>query len=78
VSGVYLTLPIIDKAVTLVPVMGLSVSIPGVWIVLIGTQLPLAIFLLVYAAARLPRSLIDTARIDDATAFRHTGGSSFP
>jgi alpha-glucoside transport system permease protein len=70
VSGVHLTLPIIDKTVTLVPVMGLTGSIPGVWIVLIGTHLPFAIFLLVYATARVPRSLIDTARIDGATAFQ--------
>jgi alpha-glucoside transport system permease protein len=70
VSGVHLTLPIIDKTVTLVPVMGLTGSIPGVWIVLIGTHLPFAIFLLVYATARVPRSLIDTARIDGATGFQ--------
>jgi alpha-glucoside transport system permease protein len=70
VSGVHLTLPIINKTVTLVPVMGLAGSIPGVWIVLIGTQLSFAIFLLVYATAQVPRSLIDTARLDGATAFQ--------
>jgi alpha-glucoside transport system permease protein len=69
VSGVHLTLPVIDKTATVVPVMGLVGSIPGVWIVLVGTQLPFAIFLLVYATAQVPRSLIDSARMDGATAF---------
>jgi len=69
-SGVHLTLPVIDKTMTLVPVMGLASSIPGVWLVHIGTQLPFAIFLLVYATARVPRSLIDTARLDGATAIQ--------
>lgn len=67
VAGVHLTLPIIDKTVTLVPVLGLAGSIPGVWIIHVGTQLPFAIFLLVFAAARVPRSLIDAARLDGAS-----------
>jgi alpha-glucoside transport system permease protein len=67
VSGVHLTLPIIDKTVTLLPQMGLAGSIPGVWITHIGSQLPFSIFLLVFAIARVPRSLIDTARMDGAS-----------
>ena len=67
VSGVQLTLPLIDKTVTLLPVLGLAGSIPGVWIIHIGSQLPFSIFLLVFAVARVPRSLIDTARMDGAS-----------
>ncbi len=70
VSGVHLTLPLIDKTVTLVPVMGLAGSIAGVWIIHVGTQLPFSIFLLVFAVARVPRSLIETARIDGASELR--------
>lgn len=67
VDGVHLTLPLIDKTVTLVPDIGLAGSLPGVWIVHVGTQLPFAIFLLVFAVARVPRSLIDSARLDGAS-----------
>jgi len=67
VTGVHLSLPLIDKTVTLVPVLGLAGSIPGVWIIHVGSQAPFAIFLLVFAVARVPRSLIDTARIDGAS-----------
>jgi alpha-glucoside transport system permease protein len=70
VSGVHLTVPFIDKTVTLVPVMGLAGSIPGVWIIHIGSQLPFSIFLLVFAVARVPKSLIETARIDGASDLR--------
>jgi len=65
--GVHLTLPLLDKTVTLLPEMGLSGSIPGVWITHVGSHLPFAIFLLVFAVARVPRSLVDTARIDGAS-----------
>ncbi|MEA3511050.1 MAG: carbohydrate ABC transporter permease [Actinomycetota bacterium] len=67
VSGVHWTLPLIDKSVTLLPATGLAGSIPGVWIIHIGSQLPFSIFLLVFAVARVPRSLIDTARVDGAS-----------
>ncbi len=67
VAGVHLTLPFIDKTVTLVPALGLAGSIPGVWSIHVGTQLPFAVLLLVFAAARVPRSLIDAARLDGAS-----------
>jgi alpha-glucoside transport system permease protein len=66
-TGVHLTVPFIDKTATLLPVIGLAGSIPGVWIIHIASQLPFAIFLLAFATARVPRSLIDSARIDGAT-----------
>ncbi len=69
-TGAHFTVPLIDKTVTLVPVLGLAGSIPGVWIIHVGTQLPFAIFLLVFAAARVPRSLIDAARLDGASDAR--------
>ena len=67
VVGVHLTLPFIDKTVTLVPALGLAGSIPGVWSIHVGTQLPFAVLLLIFAAARVPRSLIDAARLDGAS-----------
>lgn len=66
VSGVHLTLPIIDKTVTLLPQMGLAGSLTGVWVTHVGTQLPFCIFLLVFAVARVPQSLIDSARVEGA------------
>ncbi len=66
-TGVHLALPIIDKTVTVVPVVGLAGSIPGVWIVHIGSQLPFSIFLLVFATARPPGSLVESARLDGAS-----------
>lgn len=65
--GAHLTLPVLDKTVTLVPELGLSGSIPGVWITHIGSHLPFSIFLLVAAVARIPRSLVDSARVDGAS-----------
>ena len=66
-SGVHLTLPVLDKTVTLIPVLGLAGSIPGAWIVHVGAHLPFSIFLLTFAFARVPRSLIDSARLDGAS-----------
>lgn len=65
--GAHLTIPLLDKTVTLFPDLGLSGSIPAVWITHVGTHLPFAIFLLVFAVARVPRSLIHSARLDGAS-----------
>jgi alpha-glucoside transport system permease protein len=66
-SGAHLTVPAIDKTVTLFPDLNLAVTLPAVWLTHIGAALPFSIFLLVYAMARLPRSLIDSARVDGAS-----------
>ena len=65
--GVHLTLPILDKTVTLIPEVGLAGTIPGTWIVHVGAHLPFSIFLLTFAIARVPTSLIDSARLDGAS-----------
>lgn len=73
-TGVHFTVPLIDKTATVVPVMGLAGSIPGDWIIHIGSQLPFAIFLLVFATAHVPRSLVDSAHLDGAShaqIYRH-------
>ena len=66
-GGAHLTLPIIDKTVTLFPDVGLAGTLPAVWLTHVAAALPFSVFLLTYAMARLPRSLIDTAHVDGAS-----------
>ncbi len=66
-TGAHLTLPIIDKTVTLFPDVGLAGTLPAVWLTHIGAALPFSVFLLTYAMARLPRSLVDNAHVDGAS-----------
>ena len=65
--GVHLTVPIIDRTATLFPDVGLAGTLPAVWLTHIGAALPFSVFLLVYAMARLPRSLVDSALADGAS-----------
>lgn len=66
-SGVHFTVPLIGKTMTVVPEMGLAGSTVGVWIIHVGTHLPFVIFLLVAAIGHIPRSLVDSARLDGAS-----------
>lgn len=66
-SGVHLTVPVVQKTVTLFPDLNLAGTLPAVWLTHIGSTLPFSIFLLVFAMARLPRSLVDNARVDGAS-----------
>ncbi len=66
-GGAHLTLPLLGKTVTLFPDLDLAGSLPAVWLTLIGFALPITIFLLSVTMMRLPRSLIDAARIDGAS-----------
>lgn len=65
-GGAQVTLPIIDKTITVFPDLGLAGSLEAVWITHVGLTLPFAIFLLAGAMVRLPPSLIDAARVDGA------------
>ena len=66
-TGAHLTLPIVNKTVTLFPDIGLAGTLPAVWLTHIGASLPFSIFLLVYAMARLPSSLVENAHVDGAS-----------
>jgi alpha-glucoside transport system permease protein len=69
VSGAHLTLPIIDKTVTLIPDFGLAGTTTSVWLTHTGFALPFAIFLLHNYIAGLPKDLFEAARIDGADHF---------
>ncbi len=66
-GGAHLTLPVLEKTVTLFPDLDLAGSLPAVWLTLSGFALPFTIFLLTVTMMRLPRSLIDAARSDGAS-----------
>lgn len=66
-GGAHLTLPLIERTVTVFPDLDLAGTLPAVWLTQIGFALPFSIFLLTAAMMRLPASLIDAARSDGAT-----------
>jgi len=68
-GGAHLTLPIINKTITVFPDLGLAGTIPAVWITHTGFALPFAIFLLHNYISGLPRDLFESARIDGADHF---------
>jgi len=68
-GGAHLTLPLIDKTVTVFPDLDLAGTIPAVWLTHTGFALPFAIFLLHNYMSGLPRDLFESARIDGATHF---------
>lgn len=69
-GGVHMTIPLIEKTVTIIPDMGLAGSIPAVWLTHTGFALPFAIFLLHNYIAGLPKDLFESARIDGADHFK--------
>lgn len=69
-NGVALTIPIIDKTVTLIPDLNLAGQIPAVWLTHTGFALPFAIFLLHNYIASLPKDIFESASIDGADHFR--------
>ena len=69
-GGAHITLPIIDKTLTVFPDIGLAGSLEAVWLTHTGTTLPFAVFLLAGAMIRLPQSLIDAAVVDGASHLR--------
>jgi alpha-glucoside transport system permease protein len=68
-GGAHLTIPVIDKTVTLVPDFNLSGTTTAVWLTHTGFALPFAIFLLHNYISQLPRDLFEAARIDGADHF---------
>ena len=68
-GGAKLTLPLIDKTVTLIPDFDLVGNITAVWLTHTGFAMPFAIFLLHNYISSLPRDLFEAARIDGADHF---------
>ena len=68
-GGAHLTLPIIDKTLTVFPDLDLAGKIPAVWLTHTGFALPFAIFLLHNYISGLPSDLFESARIDGADHF---------
>ena len=69
VSGAHITLPIVDKTVTLIPDFNLAGTTTAVWLTHAGFALPFAIFLLHNYISQLPADLFEAARIDGADHF---------
>lgn len=68
-GGAHLTLPLIDKTVTVFPDLDLAGTIPAVWLTHTGFALPFAIFLLHNYISGLPGDVFESARIDGANHF---------
>ncbi len=66
-GGAHITLPLVNKTMTLFPDLDLAGQLPAVWLTLIGFALPITIFLLSVTMMRLPGSLIEAARLDGAS-----------
>ncbi len=68
-GGAHITLPIINKTLTVFPNLSLAGTIPAVWLTHTGFALPFAIFLLHNYMSGLPPDLFESARIDGADHF---------
>ncbi len=69
VDGAHLTLPFLDKTITLIPDLDLVGTTTAVWLTHTGFAMPFAIFLLHNYMSGLPRDLFEAARIDGADHF---------
>jgi alpha-glucoside transport system permease protein len=69
VGGAHLTLPFLDKTITLIPDLDLAGTTTAVWLTHAGFAMPFAIFLLHNYIAGLPKDLFEAARIDGADHF---------
>ena len=69
VNGAHLTLPVIDKTITIIPNLGLVNTSTAVWLTHTGFALPFAIFLLHNYISSLPKDVFEAARIDGADHF---------
>jgi alpha-glucoside transport system permease protein len=68
-NGAHLTLPFLDKTITLVPDLDLNGTTTAVWLTHAGFAMPFAIFLLHNYISGLPKDLFEAARIDGADHF---------
>jgi alpha-glucoside transport system permease protein len=70
VSGASLTLPGLDKTITLIPDFDLAGTTTATWLTHTGFAMPFAIFLLHNYISTLPKDLFEAARIDGADHFK--------
>ncbi|MFK7920166.1 MAG: carbohydrate ABC transporter permease [Ilumatobacter sp.] len=68
-NGAHLTIPFLDKTVTLIPNLGFGGETTIVWLVHTGFAMPFAIFLLHNYISALPKDVFEAARIDGAAHF---------
>jgi len=69
VGGAHVTLPFIEKTLTLVPGWGINGTATAVWLTHTGFAMPFAIFLLHNYISGLPKDIFESARIDGADHF---------
>ena len=69
VGGAHLTLPFLEKTVTLIPGWGINGTATAVWLTHTGFAMPFAIFLLHNYISSLPKDIFESARIDGADHF---------
>lgn len=68
--GAHLTIPWLDKTITVFPDIGIAGTTNTVWLSHTAFGMPFAIFLLHNYISSLPRDLFEAARIDGADHFR--------
>lgn len=68
--GAHLTIPWLDKTITVFPNLGIAGTTNAVWLSHTAFGMPFAIFLLHNYISSLPRDLFEAARIDGADHFR--------
>ena len=68
-NGARLTLPILDKTITVIPDFDLAGTTTAVWLTHAGFALPFAIFLIHNYISQLPRDVFEAARIGGADHF---------
>jgi alpha-glucoside transport system permease protein len=69
VSGAHLTLPFLDKTITIIPDFDLVNTTTAVWLTHTGFAMPFAIFLLHNYISSLPKDVFEAARLDGADHF---------
>lgn len=68
-NGAHLTLPWLEKTITILPDWDLAGTTTAVWLTHTGFAMPFAIFLLHNYISGLPKDLFESARIDGADHF---------
>jgi alpha-glucoside transport system permease protein len=70
VRGAHLTIPGLDKTITIFPDLNLAGTTTAVWLTHAAFAMPFAIFLIHNYISSLPRDLFEAARIDGANHFK--------
>lgn len=68
-DGAHVTLPVLDKTITVIPDLDLAGTTTAAWLTHTGFAMPFAIFLLHNYISTLPADLFEAARIDGADHF---------